>query len=55
MYLVFFGDNYYPTGGWRDYAGKFSSIDKALTFILQHSPEWWQIVDLATLKIVKEG
>lgn len=29
-YLLFYGDNYYPSGGWGDFQGDFDSLDDAV-------------------------
>lgn len=32
-YLVFYGDDFYPSGGWSDFCGYFDSLEKAIIFI----------------------
>lgn len=62
-YLLFAGDEYYPAGGWQDYKGRFDSVKEALkaaaggtrNLDFQGTWDWWQIVDLATGKMVAEG
>jgi hypothetical protein len=44
MYLVFAGYHYYPSGGWSDYQGSYSSEKEALQAIANLSYDWWQIV-----------
>jgi hypothetical protein len=61
-YLLFAGDEYYPSGGWQDYKGRFDSVKEALkaaasgtkNLDFQGTWDWWQIVDLATGKMVME-
>lgn len=49
-YLLFKGDEHYPSGGWKDFIGDFDSIKAARKAIA--SCEWWQIVDTLTKEIV---
>jgi hypothetical protein len=54
-YLVF---TYYagrPLGGMKDYLDSFESIPEALDNILEESGRYYQVVDSATMEIVKEG
>ena len=40
-YLLFSGDNYYPSGGISDYKGDFDSLDEAVTaFENGYYSEW---------------
>lgn len=32
-YLVFYGNRYYPYGGWEDYKGEFETLEDAKNFI----------------------
>lgn len=52
---VFAGAKFYPTGGWGDYLGVFDDEYTALSFLASHHHDWWQIVDLDTLQIVRSG
>lgn len=52
MYLVFMGDAYYPLGGWKDYKGSFPTIEIALAYVASNEHDWYQIVDLATSKLI---
>lgn len=66
-YLLFGGDKYYPLGGWQDYKAGFDDLVRALEVAAGNTYtaatgrtavrdwEWWQIVDLETGRIVKEG
>ena len=55
-YLLFSGDNYYPSGGWRDYKGAFTTINDAFEFLASVSTkDWWQIVDTFDQTIVRES
>jgi len=54
-YLLF---TYYagrPLGGMKDYLDSFDSIEEALDNLLEESGRYYQIVDSATMEIVKEG
>lgn len=54
-YLVFAGDNYYPSGGWDDYVDSTTSIEDALVLLLKVDRDWWHIVDKDSFKIVRSG
>lgn len=54
-YLLFMGDQFYPLGGWQDYAGAFPTLQTAHEAATKKSGDWWQVVDLRTLKLVAEG
>jgi hypothetical protein len=54
-YLVF---TYYagrPCGGMKDLLDSFDSVAEALENLLSEPTRYFQIVDLETLEIVKEG
>ena len=59
-FFLFAGHNYYPEGGWEDFAGAFESIDKAKDHFAKPSGKQWpgymdnwcHVVDIATGKIV---
>lgn len=66
-FLLFYGSNYYPEGGWNDYYGSYDSIDAAKDKIIADNMDndslkfvdWYHIVafnygDLST-KIVEHG
>ena len=46
-YLLFYGDAYYPSGGWDDFKGYFDTVEEALKEVSKGSfkPDWYQIVD----------
>lgn len=54
-YLLFAGDRYYPSGGWRDFKMAFASVALAKAAALGFSDDydWWQIVDKETHQIVE--
>ncbi len=54
-YGLFYGDQYYPTGGWSDYEGSFISVEDAMECVIKAKPDWYQIVNLHTGEIVKVG
>jgi hypothetical protein len=54
-YLVFFGDNYYPCGGWSDFKGSFDTIEEAREFLLTKNFDWYQIVDSQRGEIVSSN
>ena len=51
-YLLFTGEYYYPSGGWRDFRDSFDTVEEALT---QSRGDWWHIVDSETGVIVISG
>lgn len=56
MFLVFFGFDYYPREGWKDFRDAFPTIHKAMTYIAtQDGWDWYQVVDLSKLSIVRSG
>lgn len=54
-YLVFAGNDYYPSGGWKDLKGDAHSKDAALLMVANLSCDWWQIVDTETRAVIHEG
>lgn len=52
-YLAFAGDQYYPSGGWRDYRGQFATIEDAIAEVA--GKDWWHIVDTAHMNVVRTG
>lgn len=55
LYILFAGADYYPSGGWRDVVGSFTSVEEAIKVALQREADreypkydWWQVVDLDT-------
>lgn len=61
-YALFAGHHYYPGGGWGDFCGLFDSQDEARAFAdgggvasEYSNPDWAQIVDLLSAKLVLEG
>ena len=61
-FLVFFGADYYPSGGMLDFIGDFKKFDEAHKFLMDYAEGdwWWQwghIWDSKKRKIVfkKEG
>ena len=54
-YLLFVYSQYYPTGGWNDFAGDFATVENAKEMLLvlkSLDSEWWHIVDTETKTIV---
>jgi hypothetical protein len=63
-FLLFAGDQYYPSGGWQDFKKSFDTALEAVRAaagstkevdLKTRSWEWWQVVDLKTGKMVEEG
>ncbi len=51
-YILFGYDGYYPRGGWNDFIASFDTVAEAFDAIRR---DYFQIVDLTTGKIVREG
>lgn len=52
-FLLFWGDIYYPSGGWGDFKGSYDTIEEALDKCTK--AEWYQIVDISTGTVIKEA
>lgn len=52
-YLLFTGDNYYPSGGWDDFVDSFDSLPDALAALGAHGRkmDWFHVVDSHTGKM----
>lgn len=60
-YLLFFGMDYYPAGGWSDFKGDFDTIEEADARFQQFEKSssslngrWYQIIDTTNKLIVRE-
>jgi hypothetical protein len=51
-YLVFAGHQYYPAGGWDDLIAKTETLGDAYAALAGKAFDWWQIVEVSTLKVV---
>lgn len=51
-YLLFCGYQYYPSGGWEDFAGSYDSIREAILSIIDIHFDWYHIVDTETMDII---
>jgi hypothetical protein len=55
-YIVFMYDNFYPTGGWHDYLGRYDTKEEAkeagLAAQTKTGRDYVDIVDLETNEIV---
>ena len=64
MFALFAGDTYYPSGGWKDLVGVFSTVEAAKATVAKNHDQlvdmcgsgydWYHIVDLTTSEIVVE-
>lgn len=60
-YLVFTGENYYPSGGWDDFVGDYDDL-KAAIAAADNDPDWqarapqrwWHVVDSEGREIVAD-
>lgn len=55
-FIIFYGDNYYPEGGWKDFShdGGFETLTAAKERVLGSTRDWGHIVDLQSGTIVYE-
>ena len=51
-FLLFSGDHYYPSGGWKDFCGDYDSVEEATQYLKSQcfkdyymSNSWYHIVD----------
>jgi hypothetical protein len=59
-YLLFFGDFYYPVGGWGDFQESFDDLPGAIIYLVSNHKnpkynniynfDWWHIFDFVTGK-----
>lgn len=60
-YALFAGSTYYPSGGWNDWRGSFSTIEEALIAGMDSVVhfgsgfDWWHIVDQEAGEIIRES
>lgn len=54
-FLAFAFDNYYPGGGWHDFAGAFETVEAAKSAAEAQNSDNCQVVDLQTQAVVVEG
>ena len=63
MYFLFGGDNYYPSGGWKDLIGIYATLEEAVkegsscesifgSDMLIEKYDWWHVVDGNSLTVV---
>ena len=53
-YIVFAGFDYYPGGGWDDFAGSFDTLSEAQAAGIADHGDWFQILDTQTWELVNE-
>ena len=56
-YLLFYGQNYYPCGGWDDLHGSFNTAEEAFRVARKNfdgAEVWFQVVDTETMKKIVE-
>lgn len=56
-FLIFAGENYYPRGGWRDYAGQADTLEEALLKVSHRRNvwDWFHIFDTEANEIVESS
>ena len=50
QFFLFAGSNYYPSGGWRDFAGSYETALEAVLAAaeLADGHDWWHVIDSHT-------
>jgi hypothetical protein len=48
FYFLFAGDTYYPSGGWRDFVGRYELAGDAVRAAHQRNYDWWHVIDVRT-------
>ena len=55
-FLIFAGDNYYPSGGMRDFIGDYGTFQEAesnlLNLVIKNGWDWGDIWDCETREMV---
>lgn len=58
QYLLFFGHDYYPSGGWSDLHSSYDTEDQAFHAALelattedQRRTHWWHVVDTENMQV----
>lgn len=54
-FLLFAGDTYYPSVGWRDLEGNFETVEQAEGAAEELDKDWWHIVDMESGESVKNN
>ena len=54
-FAVFAGDQYYPSGGWKDLIGRYASVEAATAAAKSAEGQWWHLVDLESGAQIDEG
>lgn len=52
-YLLFAGEDYYPSGGMEDFRGTFNTIAEAVEWGQQYG--WWQVVIHESMTTIVKG
>jgi (2Fe-2S) ferredoxin len=61
-YLLFSGDHYYPSGGWKDFCGDYDSAEEAVQYLKEKclkdyymSGSWYHVVDTQAPKEIVDA
>jgi hypothetical protein len=60
-FLVFAGDDYYPSGGWGDFRGSYDTLEEALASCVCDpgdwtAHDWMHVIDAETMeKVASSG
>lgn len=49
-YLLFSGNTYYASGGWKDYKSDHETQEEAEAFGKNSEDDWWHVVDIETME-----
>jgi hypothetical protein len=51
-FLVFAGEQYYPSGGWDDFRGAFETLEAAKDYMIKNQRDWGHIIDIRNFEEV---
>ena len=52
-YMLFAGQEFYPSGGWSDFIDSFDSIDEARDCSRSGPFDWYHIIDSTNLETIE--
>jgi len=50
-FMIFAGENYYPSGGMNDFVGEFDTISQCIIRLSKRRADWWNILDTQTKQV----
>lgn len=51
-FLLFAGDDYYASGGWKDFVDRYDTLDEARNAGIRDGCDWWHVVNIESGQIV---